>query len=207
MLEIVAEQSLRDRKKRKTRAALRKSAVELVKQYGLGGVTVEAIAARAELSPRTFFNYFPSKDDVLSGLDPELACDMIVALRDRPLRETPAVALRAALIEVFGRPSLDHQDLLDRLEIIESYPNLRAHQVAAWAELEQQLMEPLIERGAIELMPHWYLSLVVATTIVAARLAVMSWCKGAGRSSLVQEVASHLDVLAAGLEMPTEELR
>ncbi len=206
MDKITIMPSLRERKKQATRKTFRRSAVSLVTQHGLGAVTVEAIAANAELSPRTFFNYFSSKEDALCGLDPNLVSDMLAVLAARPLTETPAEALRAMLIEVLAALDEDHVELLDRLRIIRSNPTLLVRHVASWAEVERQLVVPLAERGGGSML-GWYASLVVATTLVAARLAMMSWSEHEGRISLVEELASHLDVLAAGLRQPGEEWR
>jgi AcrR family transcriptional regulator len=59
---------LRERKKQQTRSAIHRSALSLVTDHGLAGVTVEQICADAGVSPRTFFNYFPSKADAALGL-------------------------------------------------------------------------------------------------------------------------------------------
>nr|BFF17902.1 hypothetical protein GCM10025730_14230 [Promicromonospora thailandica] len=64
-----AERGLRERKKRARRLALIDAAQHLVTEHGLDAVTVEMISARAGVSPRTFFNYFESKDDAVLGAD------------------------------------------------------------------------------------------------------------------------------------------
>lgn len=61
--------SLRERKKQQTRQALHDAALSLVSAHGLDGVTVEQICADADVSPRTFFNYFTSKAHAALGLD------------------------------------------------------------------------------------------------------------------------------------------
>lgn len=63
-----ADCGLRERKKQQTRAAIHTAALELVTDRGLAGVTVEEICAAAGVSPRTFFNYFPSKGNAALGL-------------------------------------------------------------------------------------------------------------------------------------------
>ena len=77
--------SLRERKKLATRRSLRRVALDLVAERGFAHVTVEDIAEAADVSPRTFFNYFPSKEAALFGADPE----RVAALRERVVREAP----------------------------------------------------------------------------------------------------------------------
>src|SRR3954454_18038156 len=60
---------LRERKKLATRLALHEAALQLVAERGLEHVSVDDIASRADVSPRTFFNYFPTKDDAVVGID------------------------------------------------------------------------------------------------------------------------------------------
>ncbi len=200
-MELAAE-SLRARKKRATRDALRRSAVGLVASRGLAAVSVEDIAAGADVSARTFFNYFPTKEDAVSGWDPASVAEMIDRLRQRPASEAAPAALRAMLLEVMSRYDSDHRDLLERMRVTRSDPHLVAHHVSRWAEAERQLVAALAERRGTDAAHDHYASLVVAATLAAGRVALMSWCDTEGKVPLAQELAAHLDVLGAGLAEP-----
>src|SRR5690554_2629029 len=70
---------LRERKLRETRQALERATVELALEHGLEHVTIEQIAERADVSPRTFFNYFGSKEDALLGVAVKETNDALLA--------------------------------------------------------------------------------------------------------------------------------
>src|ERR1700757_752479 len=92
--------SLRERKKLATRRQLRAAALHLVAEHGMANVTVEDIAAAADVSPRTFFNYFPSKEAALfGGNDPDRAG----RLRDQVASEAPGEPALTALRIVMGQ--------------------------------------------------------------------------------------------------------
>src|ERR1017187_2220120 len=88
--------SLRERKKLATRRSLRRHALDLVAQRGFAHVTVEDIAEAADVSPRTFFNYFPSKEAALFGAYPE----RLAALREGVLHRAPGEPALDALRQV-----------------------------------------------------------------------------------------------------------
>ncbi len=92
---------LRERKKRQTRATIQVEALRLFGQQGYDTTTCEQIAAAAGVSPATFFRYFPTKEDVVlqDDYDPLLTA----SLHERPLHESPVVAVRNALASALGQ--------------------------------------------------------------------------------------------------------
>jgi len=96
-----ARPGLRERKKAKTRALIQQHALRLFREHGYAETTVEQIAEAAEVSPSTFFRYFPSKEDVVvyDAIDPLLEA----AYRAQPAEMRPLAAARAAMHVVFGQ--------------------------------------------------------------------------------------------------------
>ena len=91
------------------RAAIRGVAIRLALDKGLDAATVDAISAAADISPRTFFNYFPSKDDVFSIEPHQWTTEEIVAeLRARPVDEAPVESMRVVVKVMAGAADFAH---------------------------------------------------------------------------------------------------
>ena len=92
---------LRERKKRRTRAALIEAAAELCVRQGFDKTTVDQIAAAADVAPRTFSRYFPNKESVVAAITDDLDDLMAEAMEKQPLGITEYEALLGASLEVF----------------------------------------------------------------------------------------------------------
>src|SRR5205809_6013425 len=92
---------LRERKKATTRAAIQEHAFRLFREQGYDATTVEQIAEAAEVSPSTFFRYFPTKEDVVLEDDMDLL--WMDAIREQPPEVAPIAALRAGVHTAFAR--------------------------------------------------------------------------------------------------------
>ena len=92
----------RDRKKSETREALRAAAHRLFAEKGFSSTTINDITDAADVSRRTFFRYFDSKDDLLRTDVADLLPVMLAALRSRPAGEPPLMAILAALRTLIG---------------------------------------------------------------------------------------------------------
>jgi len=92
----------RDRKKNETRQALREAAHRLFAEKGFSRTTIDDIAEAADVSRRTFFRYYDSKDDLLRTDVADLLPVMLAALRRRPAEEPPLAAVLNALRTLIG---------------------------------------------------------------------------------------------------------
>jgi len=118
---------LRDRKKIKTREAIRREAMRLIEENGYASTTVEQIAEAAEVSPSTFFRYFPSKEMVLMANDLDLVT--VEALERQPADLPSLQAFRRALEITMATLSEDEWRFeRARIRMVLSIPELKAAQ-------------------------------------------------------------------------------
>ena len=202
-----AQGSLRERKKVATRRSIRRIAIDLIAERGFSHVTVEDIAAAAEVSPRTFFNYFPSKEAVLFGADPGRAaetCDRLI--HDLPGRGALDV-LRVVLVDQVRKIAAEFSELGDdparwvlRMKAAPADPQLRAAQAAHMSEVESGLASALAERlGADpELDPYPMLLASVATGVL--RATMMFWAATGGAVPLEQLTDAAFQAVADGFD-------
>lgn len=198
--------SLRERKKLATRRSLRRAALDLIAERGFAHVTVEDIADAADVSPRTFFNYFASKEAALFGTDPEEA----EMLRERVAREAPGepvvdalrtivasgVSARAAeLAELGGDPA----DWLNRMKELRVDPHLRAAQAAQMAKVERALIEGIAERLGTDPERDPYPGLLSAVVAGVFRSSLTFWAASGGTVPPGQVVDLAFQALADGL--------
>jgi AcrR family transcriptional regulator len=198
--------SLRERKKAATRMLLRRAALELVAERGLANVTVEDIAEAAEVSPRTFFNYFPSKEAALFSGDPERAAELrdlvATALPGRPAVD----ALRVALAEDAERTTREVRSLggdpaewLRRMKIARSDPHIRAAHAAQMSMTERAIAEGLATRLGADLETDPYLGLLAAVAVAIVRSCLNFWAGIGGAVELGQLIDQAFQALADGL--------
>jgi AcrR family transcriptional regulator len=189
---------LRERKKKATRRALHDAALRLVLERGLEGLTVEEISAAADVSPRTFFNYFPGKEQAIIGddlfvADPEKitkimtdAASVLDGLRD--------VALALATQTVTRR-----EQVLMRWQVMERYPALSTRMFARFEEFDKVLAAAVAARTGAS-GDDVYPRLMAAVATAAIRVAVRRWTAEHGDSSLEDYVGEVFGLL--GHEIP-----
>ncbi|WP_229402364.1 TetR/AcrR family transcriptional regulator [Micromonospora okii] len=191
----------RDRKKRQTRAALVEAALRLVAERGLDHVTVEEISAAADVSARTFFNYFACKDDALVG-DHDADADRILARLTAVPPEVPVLAaLRAAVAEVIEEVQAERELWCLRMDVVTRNPALLPRLVAGNVEVENAVAGVIAARVGVA-PDHPYPALVAAVTGAALRAATTRWATAGDNRNLADLVDEAFAALAAGLPAP-----
>ena len=199
MTDTAIELGRRERKKLETRRALRDAALRLVAERGPDDVSVEDIAEEADVSVRTFFNYFSSKEDALFGWDPEALEAITEAVVSRPANESPFKALRAVLRGFFDEveaPSWADQRAL-RHQLLHRHPSLLPRFLATHHQMDEALLRGLVTRLGEESL---YARLVVTTTSGAMRLTLSHW-EATGRKQPVTDLLDEaFDTIERGLK-------
>lgn len=144
------EPGLRERKRVATRLAIQMAAIELVLEQGLG-VTVEEISHRAGISPRTFFNYFPVKEDaLLGGVPPVPAGDV----RDRFVAAGPDSDVIDDLAEMFaeisGNELVGSEIYQLRRKMLAQHPELAARRLLTTRNMEFELLSIVEQRLVLD---------------------------------------------------------
>jgi AcrR family transcriptional regulator len=138
---------LRERKKARTRASIQQQAMRLFREQGYDATTVEQIADAAEVSPSTFFRYFPTKEDVV--LTDEFDPLIIEAFTGQPAELTPLQALRGAFRTVLGTLSeADMADARQRAELMVAVPQVRGAFLESMGQSMRMLAEVVAARIA-----------------------------------------------------------
>jgi AcrR family transcriptional regulator len=191
-------QGLRERKKQKTRESIQREAMRLIQKQGYDQTTIEQIAAAVEISPSTFFNYFPSKEDVVlyDAYDPVLAKLML----ERPADEPLSTSFRRVLEEMGGIFERDRDILLARGRLWFGVPALRAR---IWEEMEkaQVFMSVLIAQRTGRDPDDFETRVTVAVMCTAAMEAMGEWLRRNGKGSFVALVNEALDMVEAGARL------
>ncbi|MFB7494321.1 TetR/AcrR family transcriptional regulator [Streptomyces sp. NPDC056161] len=189
--------SLRERKKIKTREAIRTATYRLVKEQGYDATTIEQIAERAEVSPSTVFRYFPTKEDIVltDEWDPLVMAELRARPADEPWQQSLRYVMhRAARLGGEGDPEVAR--LRSRLMV--EVPAVRSRTMESMSATGRLLCQAMGERTGRD--PESLEVRVQAMSLIGGLLEVsLYWAENRHEDELVDLVDRALDVLEHGL--------
>ncbi len=198
LADAVKPMGLRERKKAKTRAAIREHALRLFRERGYSATTVEQIAAAAEVSPATFFRYFPTKEDVI--LQDDLDVVTLEALEAQPAGLGPIAAMRAAArATIAGLPADDQARLRETIQLSMSVPEVRARAVDEFTRTLDVIAVALAKRAGRD--PGDLAVRNIAGAIMGVIMAVTLPVPDAGPGEIFDRIDAALAHLEAGLPL------
>ncbi|MGE3619528.1 MAG: TetR/AcrR family transcriptional regulator [Acidimicrobiia bacterium] len=128
MSTVTVPLSRRERRVRETRQAIVAAAESLFRAQGYGPTTIEQIAERADVAPRTFFRYFPTKESVLFADAPDRRRRMVEALEARPATEHPFTSMVAVVRSFADEVGHDVAGKALRHRIAAEHESVRAYE-------------------------------------------------------------------------------
>ncbi|MDX2558660.1 TetR family transcriptional regulator [Streptomyces sp. TX20-6-3] len=194
---------LRERKKQRTREALIKVALELFTAHGYERTTVDEIVDTVEVSQRTFFRYFSSKEEVAFAVQQMVEERFVAALRRRPPGEGPFDAMRNAVLsgwDTIGDAITEVVPLelyLRTFQMIESTPALLAVHLRRSTEMEETLARIIAEREGLDVDADPRPRIAVAAFSGVMRVTGQMWGRGTDQSleairALTERYLDHL---------------
>jgi AcrR family transcriptional regulator len=197
---------LRERKRTRTRLMIQTEALRLFTEKGYAQTTVEEIADAAAISPRTFFRYFPTKEDVViwDEYDPLVLELLDSRPDDEPLAETFRAVIRETLGGLYRR---DPDRLLSRVRLSVTVPELRARFLDEQAH-GIELLTPLLARKRGARTDDLHLRVIGSSLLAAVWVALDLWQKDGGKSDLLALLDQATDALAESMrELQLSPLR
>lgn len=202
MSTVTEDCGLRERKKRETRAALHRAALDLVEEKGFAAVTTDQIAAAAGVSPRTFFNYYPSKDAAVLGTKPEDLERVVAGIEAMPAGESPIQCLRVAALGLLAPSTIDRALRAKRRRVLLGEPALAPAMVGNNIRVENALTAAIERRLGLEPGASLEPRLIVAASLAAVRACIEHHHGSSGGregKDLEASIDRAFDLLQAGL--------
>lgn len=197
------EPGLRDRKKAATRTALSQAAMRLAMEHGVAKVTAEAIAAAADVSPRTFHNYFSSKEEAIVAVVADGARELADALRARPADEPVWDSLQHVLTDSVSQAADAQETFFAQITLIHDNVGLLHEHLAALDEMRVTFSEIIAERTGTDAERDMYPHLQAGTVAICMKVATDAWWSaGAGGADLTELIAQAFAQVRAGLPQP-----
>lgn len=197
-VDVAVREGRRERKRRQTRERIETAALTLFLERGFDSTTIEDITEAADVSKRSFFDYFPSKEDVVAAWQDSFAGELIDAVAAQPADASLVEVIEAA-IDAALRAAISDPQYLAIAVLIRDTPALRARDQLKYAKLERKLADALHARCSGGDAERFRLSVLAAAVVSMLRVGGERWSGGLQDMSLEEFARSMFDELWAAL--------
>jgi AcrR family transcriptional regulator len=176
--------SLRERHTERTRDAIVAAAFELFAAKGFAETTIDEIAERADIAPRTFFRYFPAKEAVLFHNSDHQVDEAVAMLRARPADETPYESLLAVLRSIAAEVAHgDKREIMLAKFAAENDRLFEHHRAVVMCRFEESITDVLKERAG-EQADDLATGAAVAAVLATFGTAMRAWIRSGAKDDL-----------------------
>lgn len=192
---------LRERKKQRVREDLIAAALARFAKHGFDQTTIDDIVRDVDVSRRTFFRYFATKEDVVTAWFEKSRVGLREALETRPADEAPLASLRWAFSFVAGKYEAERSEVIVVERLVATTPSLIGRKQERMAEQAKVISDVFAQRLGMDPQRDLAPRLIGKVAIAAANAAFETWVAGGGRASLPKLVDEAMRFLEKG-ELP-----
>ncbi len=188
--------SLRERKKRLVQATIEEAALRLFQQRGYENTSIQDIADAVMMSSRTFFRYFASKEEVLTGPIHAVQSEGLRFLQRVASTESPHAALRAIFMFLASLYQQQRASFLLRYQVVMQTPSIASLYLYALTQTEPALCDALCSHLEAATNRH-EMRFLVALYMTALRVALEEWLEQEAQGDLVSLLGEYLDAFSS----------
>jgi AcrR family transcriptional regulator len=197
---VTGSGGLREMKKERTRADIVRVATRMFATRGFDDVTVDEIAAEAEVAHRTFYRYFASKEELVLGPLQQGLDGVVTLFRGRPRTEPVMASIRGVIMDLAANYEQDLDNDRRRANLVSTTPFLQQRQNERQAAFENVIVPLIAERLGVEPVDDIRPAMIAGCAVAAIRVATSQWLLGGASRPLMPIVEQALSMLTEAFD-------
>ena len=197
---MTAAVGLREMKKERTRSDIVRVATRMFAARGFDEVTVEEIAAEAEVSHRTFYRYFATKEELVLGPSQHGLDDFVAKFAERPRSESVIASVRDVIMDLAANYEHDFEHDRQRAALVRSTPSLQQRQYERHTAFENAMVPLISQRLGVDPGDDVRPALIAGCAVAAIRAATSQWLLGEASRPFLPIVEQALNMLTKAFD-------